>query len=307
VKKLKALLFLAPFVMAILSSGCGGPSGTPPGGQVTVETDYGYGFQNVGYTQVDPNVTVVISNADPTCANGQSLDYFNGKTNGNGQATFQVTCPAGQLLLPVRYPDTANYSGTNNCDLTNGTDPNGNPVYIYSTFASAAAPPFHLPCGQLNPLFVLSPGQTYATSPASALTMTGSAGTFTTTYGMPWVYFTNAAGFLFGQVTATTVSADGSSITFPITPLITPQNTVPPGNYLIAVSNVVPAGSVPQISGSLISAGSTTLSPVGGDVLSVTQQTILPPPPPPPGPCPIPILPAPNGVKPAYSLRPCTN
>lgn len=174
-KRSQCFFLLASCFMALLAIGCGGPGapGVPAGVQTTVETDYGVGLQNVGYTMVDPNVKLSIAGADQGCSNGQNVNYFSGKTNANGQASFGVTC-SGELIQVVRYPDTGN-GGTDNCDITNRTDSHGVAVYLYNPFAAYASPA-KLPCGSVTAQFILSPTPMLSNNPASTLTMTGPLG-----------------------------------------------------------------------------------------------------------------------------------
>jgi hypothetical protein len=187
-KRHTCFLILLLFLSSGLVSGCNGGGGTPAGPQASVQAYYGYGNNNAGYTQTDPHAYVVVDGADPNCATGQDVNYFRDNTDSTGYATFPITC-GSELLLAVRYPDNSSVgNGTSNCDAINGTDPNSNGVWIYNTFSSFASPATKLPCAQASTLFTISPGQMYTTSPVSAITMTGPAGSFISEFGMPYVF-----------------------------------------------------------------------------------------------------------------------
>lgn len=217
---------------AITSIGCGGSgSGGQQGPTAGVETEYSNGYQNMGYGLVDPGVKLLVTSTDPSCP--QQLPTTNITTHSDGTASLATPC--AQMGINVwRYPST-------NCKATNGYDPNGNPWWQYQPFnvywGSSATP---LPCDIPNVLTVVSPVQMDNTQSVEVQLST-QAGAFDNTWGPPVVYMSDELGDVYGPVSADSVSADGSTITFSTQALFTRSDgTATPDNYVVAALNYHP-------------------------------------------------------------------
>lgn len=212
---LLSLLLAIP--SALVMTGCGGAgSGAPTAPSIILQTVYGNGPQGQGMTLNDDGVNLFAQSLD-SCAEGTTyapwtVSGTTGSSTSLAPATFSFTPPSNCNnnidLLVYRQAST-------DCSYSNTIMPNGSPAWGYNeNLFTASDQPYELPCSSDSVTAALVPRMIAHETPPSSMTMTSSAGTFHSTYGMPKVTIYSSTGSVLGTVTATSVASDGSSIAF---------------------------------------------------------------------------------------------
>lgn len=276
-----SLLLLFPIVLCLAGCFGSGPPSPPPNPLTTVETMSGSGITTVGFTNADPHVQLQVTSDDPTCVLG-TPNLGAGESDANGLFQFTQQCSLQQVVVD-RY-----VAGDTQCSYFNA-NLNGALVDEYAPYVMnwGNAPPYILPCGQAQIMAVISPVSMISTAGPIEITMQANPGTFNSTWGMPSVYFSDDEGNLVGSISADSLSADGSTITFSSSPLIGSNGTAPTGNFLLSTFN-------------LTSMGWVAINPTTG------TETTFPPGMQPMADGPFTVNPPPHIIKPINPPNPCT-